>query len=106
MTRMGSTEASSVMMSKPDEPTSGSRQRAQKSRTWSSRAAMRRGVKTRDMSPRCIVWTGGSSKRITPGGSSTPARMMSRMSLRVFENDCQSRRPRSTSACRDSTQKP
>ena len=26
---------------------------------------MRRGVKTRDMSPRCIVCTGGSSNRIT-----------------------------------------
>ena len=32
---------------------------------------------------------GGSSNMITPPGSSTPARMMSRMSLRVFVNVCQ-----------------
>ena len=105
MTRMGSIEASSAMMSKPLEPTSGSRQRAQKSRTWSSSAAMRRGVKTRDMSPRCVVCSGGSSKRRTPGGSSTPDLMMSRMSLRVLEKVCQVSRAFSTSACRDSVQK-
>ena len=67
ITRMGSSVASSAMMSKPSEPTSGSRQRTQYWRTWSSSAAMRRGVNTRDMRPRCIVCTGGSSKRITPG---------------------------------------
>ncbi len=66
---------------------------------------MRRGVKTRDMSPRCMVWTGGSSKRITPGGRSTPALMMSRMSLRVFENTFQLTSAFSTSAWRDSAQK-
>ena len=93
------------MMSKPSEPTSGSRQRTQKSRTWSSSAAMRRGVKTRDMSPRCIVCTGGSSNRMTPGGSSMPALMMSRMSLRVLEKICQLTSAFSTSAWRDSAQK-
>ena len=66
---------------------------------------MRRGVKTRDMSPRCMVCSGGSSNRITPGGSSTPALMMSRMSLRVFENTCQLTSAFSTSAWRDSAQK-
>ena len=66
---------------------------------------MRRGVNTRDMRPRCIVCVGGSSNRITPGGSSTPALMMSRMSLRVFENVCQFTSASWTSACRDSAQK-
>ena len=66
---------------------------------------MRRGVNTRDMSPRCIVWVGGSSNRITPGGSSTPALMTSRMSLRVLENACQLTSAFSTSAWRDSAQK-
>ena len=105
ITRIGIIDASSATMSKPPEPTSGSRQRTQNSRTWSSSAAIRRGVNTRDMSPRCIVCSGGSSNRITPGGSSTPALMMSRMSLRVLENVCQFSSALSTSAWRDSAQK-
>ena len=43
---MGITEASSSMMSNPSAPTSGSSDLAQNARTWSSSAAMRRGVKT------------------------------------------------------------
>ena len=70
MTFIGSIVASSVMMSKPLEPTRGSRQSMQYWRTWSSSSAIRRGVKTRDMRPRCIVWTGGSSNMITPPGRS------------------------------------
>ena len=66
---------------------------------------MRRGVKTRDMRPRCVVCTGGSSKRMTPGGSSMSALMMSRMSLRVLVKVCQSSSAFSTSAWRDSAQK-
>ena len=66
---------------------------------------MRFGVKTRDRRPRCIVCSGGSSNRITPGGSFTPALMTSRMSLRVFENTCQFTSAFSTSACRESAQK-
>ena len=77
------------MMSKPFEPTRGSRQRTQKRRTSSSSWAMRFGVNTRDMSPRCVVCTGGSSNMTTPLGSSMPAFMMSRMSLRLLEKTCQ-----------------
>ena len=51
ITRMGSSAPSSAMMSKPADPTSGSRQPAQYCRTWSSSAAMRLGVKTRDIEP-------------------------------------------------------
>ncbi len=98
ITRIGTTLANSATISKVGSPTSSSRQRAQKSRIWSSSAAMRRGLKTRDMSPRCSVCSGGSSNITTPGGSSTPALMMSRMSLRVFENTRQSMKACSTSA--------
>ena len=66
---------------------------------------MRRGVKTRDIRPRCIVCSGGSSNITTPDGSSKPALMISRMSLRVLENVCQLTSAFSTSACRDSAQK-
>ena len=52
-----------------------------------------------------MVCSGGSSNRITPGGSVTPALMTSRMSLRVFEKICQLTSAFSTSACRDSAQK-
>ena len=43
----------------------------------------RRGVNTRDISPRCIVCSGGSSNSTTPDGSSMPDWMISRMSLRT-----------------------
>ncbi len=52
-----------------------------------------------------MVCTGGSSNRITPGGKSTPDRMMSRMSLRVFENVPQSTSAFWTSSWRDNAQK-
>ena len=78
----------------------GSRQRAQKSRTFGSSSFIRLGVKTRDSSPRWTSWTGGSSKRMSPGGSSTFALMISRMSLRPELKVSQSRRPGSTSSKR------
>ena len=56
-----------AMKSKPPEPTSGSRLRAQNSRTLGSMAAILRGVKTRDRRPRWRSWSGGSSKMIEPG---------------------------------------
>ena len=92
-------------MSNRSVPTSGSRQRTQNSRTWSSSAVIRRGVNTRDIRPRCIVCSGGSSNMTTPGGSSMPDWMISRMSLRQFENVCQSTSAFSTSAWRDSAQR-
>ena len=65
---------------------------------------MRRGVKTRDIRPRCIACNGGSSKSTTPGGSCIPDWMISRMSPRQFENVFQSTSAFSTSACRDRAQ--
>ena len=44
--------------------------RAQNSRTCGSSAFIFLGVNTRDSSPRCTVWIGGSSKMMTPGGIS------------------------------------
>ena len=82
ITRIGIIEASSAMMSNPSEPTSGSRQLTQYRRIWSSMAAIRRGVKTRDISPRSIVCMGGSSNIITPLGMSKSDFTSSRMSLR------------------------
>ena len=58
-------------------------------RIWSSMAAIRRGVNTRDMSPRSIVCIGGSSNIITPGGISKSDFTSSRMSLRLLEKVCQ-----------------
>ncbi len=71
---------------------------AQNSRTLPSRAFIRFGVKTRDIRPRCIVCSGGSSNSTTPGGSSIPDWTISRMSPRELEKVCQSTRPFSTSA--------
>ena len=105
MTRIGIIEASSAMMSKPSEPTSGSRQLMQYWRIWSSISAIRRGVKTRDISPRSMVWIGGSSIIITPLGMSNSDWTSSRMSLRSLENVCQSCSDFSTSTWRDSAQK-
>ncbi len=70
MTRIGIIAASSATTSKPSDPTSGSRQRTQYWRIWSSMAAIRRGVNTRLISPRSMVCIGGSSNIITPVGSS------------------------------------
>ena len=61
-------------------------------------AAIRRGVKTRDIKPRSIEWTGGSSNIITPGGMSNSEFINSRMSLRELENVRQSLSAFSTSA--------
>jgi hypothetical protein len=105
MTRIGIIDASSAMMSKPSEPTWGSRQRTQYCRIWSSIAAIRRGVNTRDIKPRNIVCMGGSSNIITPGGMSNFDFTSSRMSLRVLEKVCQSDNAFSTSACREIAQK-
>ena len=52
MVRMGIWAPRSRMKSNPPAPTSGSRQRAQNSRTFGSMAFILRGVNTRDSSPR------------------------------------------------------
>ena len=65
------------MKSNPPEPTSGSRLRAQNSRTLGSMAFIFLGVNTRDIRPRCRSWPGGSSKMIEPGGISMPLRISS-----------------------------
>jgi len=78
-----------AMMSKPPDPISGSRQSMQYCRIWSSMAAIRRGVKTRDISTRSLVCAGGSSNIITPLGMSKSVLISSRMSLLLLENVCQ-----------------
>ena len=78
MVRIGISVPRSAMKSKPPCPTSGSSLRAAKARTCGSIAAMRLGVKTRLISPRCRSWSGGSSKMNNPGGSSAPDLMISR----------------------------
>ena len=77
--RIGIWAPRSAMKSKPPLPTSGSRLRAQNSRTLGSIAAILRGVNTRDSRPRCRSWSGGSSKMIDPGGISMPLLMSSRI---------------------------
>ena len=66
------------MKSNPPASTSGSRLRAQNSRTFGSSAATLRGVNTRDSNPRWMSWVGGSSKMIEPYGISIPLLMISR----------------------------
>lgn len=105
ITRIGIIAASSAMMSKLSEPTSGSRQPTQYRRIWSSISAIRRGVKTRDIRPRSIVCIGGSSNIMTPGGMSKSDWTSSRMSPRLLENVSQLASAFSTSECRDSAQK-
>ncbi len=104
ITRIGIIEASSEMMSKPSEPTCGSRQLTQNALIWSSISAIRRGVNTRPISPRNMVCTGGSSNIITPLGMSNSELTSSRMSLRLLENVSQSAIAFSTSACREIAQ--
>ncbi len=82
ITRIGIIAASSATMSKPSEPTSGSRQLMQYRRIWSSISAIRRGVNTRAINPRSMLWIGGSSNIITPLGMSKSDFTSSRMSLR------------------------
>ena len=98
MTCMGICSPRSATKSNRSVPTSGSRHARQYARTWSSSSFMRRGEKTRDISPRCIVCNGGSSNNTTPDGSSIPDWMISRMSLRMLENVCQLTSAFSTSA--------
>ena len=93
------------MTSKPSEPMWGSRQLRQYARIWSSMAAIRRGVNTRDIRPRSIVWVGGSENIMTPPGMSNSDWTSSRMSLRELENVSQSISAASTSAYRESAQK-
>ena len=82
MVRMGIWAPRSAMKSNPPAPTSGSRLRAQNSRTLGSRAFIFRGVKTRESRPRCMSWHGGSSKMIDPGGiSMSPLMSSSRVPL-------------------------
>ena len=65
------------MKSKRPPSTSGSRVRAQNSRTFGSIAFIALGVNTRESRPRCRSWIGGSSMRIRPGGMSKPAMIVS-----------------------------
>ncbi len=70
------------MKSKRPAPTRGSRLCAQNSRIFGSSAFIFFGVNTRDSRPRCMVWIGGSSKRMTPGGISMSALISSRIAPR------------------------
>ena len=105
ITRMGIWAPRSAMKSNPPLPTSGSRLRAQNSRTWPSRASIFLGVNTRDITLRWMSWMGGSSKRTMPGGISMPALMSSRMEPLPDRYVSQSTRPFSTSSKRLSAQK-
>ena len=100
MVRMGIWAPRSAMKSNPPVPTSGSRLRAQNSRTLGSMAFILRGVNTRESRPRWTLCPGGSSKMIDPGGISMPLLISSSSvplaELYVF----QSTRPRSTSSNR------
>ncbi len=82
MVRIGICAPSSAMRSKPPEPTSGSRLRAQNSRILPSSSFTRRAVKARDSRRRWMVWVGGSSKMRMPGGISIPALISSRIAPR------------------------
>ena len=84
---------------------SGSRVRAQNSRTLGSIASMLFGVNTRDMRPRCASCAGGSSIRIIPDGTSIPDMMISSVEPFPERKVSQSTNPRSTSPYRVSAQK-
>ena len=98
ITRIGICEANSRMMSKRSSPTSGSRQAAENARICGSRAATFRGVNTRDIRLRWMVWVGGSSKMTMPGGMSMPALMISSTPPRPEMKVVRSTSPRSTSS--------
>jgi hypothetical protein len=68
-------------------------------------AAIRRGVNTRDISPRSVVCSGGSWNIMTPPGISNLDWINSRMSLRRLEKTSQFASARSTSECLDIAQK-
>ena len=67
----------SAMKSNRPEPTRGSSARTQNSRVSGSMASIRRGVKTLESKRRWRSCIGGSSNRMSPGGTSIPLRMMS-----------------------------
>ena len=72
----------------PPEPISGSSARSQNCRVNGSIASIRRGVKTVDNSRRCRSCSGGSSKRMTPGGTSIPLLMTSKVVPRPERYAC------------------
>ena len=100
ITRIGIWAPRSAMKSKPPVPIIGSSDRAQNSRILGSMAFILRGVNTRERRLRCMLWPGGSSKMIEPGGISMPLLMISSSvplaELYVFH----SMSPRSTSSKR------
>ena len=97
ITRIGICAPRSATKSNRPVPTSGSRLAAQNSRIFGSSAFIFFGVNTRDSSPRCRVWIGGSSKMMTPGGISMFGRISSRIAPRPEMYVSRSARPRSTS---------
>ena len=83
MVRIGTGAPMSRTKSNPPAPTSGSRLRAQNSRTLGSSCFIRRGVKARPSRLRWRSWVGGSSKMIEPAGSSIPLLTISLMISRT-----------------------
>ena len=82
ITRIGICAPRSATKSNRSAPTSGSRQRAQNSRIFGSSAFIFLGVNTLPSTLRWTVWTGGSSKMNTPGGTAMLALISSRMAPR------------------------
>ena len=101
MTRIGIMRAEVGARSRSaSAPTSGSSTFAQNSRICGSSAFIFFGVNTRDSSPRCAVWSGGSSKMNTPDGISMFALIISRIPPLAELNVAWSTRPFSTSSNR------
>ncbi len=100
MVRIGNCAPRSATKSKRPAPTSGSRARAQNSRTFGSRAFIFLGVNTRESRPRWTVCCGGSSKITMPGGISMFALMNSSTEPRAELNVSRSTSPRWTSSNR------
>ena len=106
MVRIGIWAPRSRMKSNPPLPTSGSRQRAQNSRTFGSSALILRGVKRRVSRLRCMSCVGGSSKMKMPGGNCMPLLIISSTVPRAELYFSHSIEQRSTSAKRLSAWKP
>ena len=106
MVLIGISAPRSSTKSNRSEPTSGSRQAAQKARTFSSITFIFFGVKARDTRARCTVCSGGSSLMNTPGGITGSALTTSRMSPLAELSRFQSFSAASTSAKRLSPQNP
>ena len=98
MVRIGISAPRSAMTSNPPAPTSGSSARTQNWRVNGSMAAIRRGVNTFDTSRRCRSCSGGSSKRMTPGGTAKPLVMTSIVVPRPDRYVCQFGSSRATSS--------